>query len=149
MTLATTRARLLSVIGAVEGVGQVHSRVRNSLDRDEAEDAHLSEGLINSWEVSDTPRRVHGGASAMDRTELAVECLAHYRADDEEDSHGDFVTLLEAVFAELMDPITGFPQIDESGIQVLESPHTPIKLRTGHAAYRCKFAFTLWDVEST
>lgn len=149
MTLATTRARLLTAISGTTDVGNVHSRIRDDLDRPDAEAAYIASGAVNSWEVSDTPRREHGGASAMDRTVLDVTVTAHYKADDANDSHGAFVTLLDAVMVRLMDPTVGFPQITEEGIQIVEAPDRPVRLRTGHSALRCVFRFTLWDVAST
>lgn len=149
MTLETTISRLVTVHQSVSGVGNVFDLIRTSIERDEAESRYFANGRVNCWEISGAPSRQWEGASAEARTTLDVRVTAHFRHDDENDSRGEFVSLLASVFEALMTPTTGFPQVAPDGINMLERPDRPIGLRTGQSAYRAVYAFNLLDVEST
>lgn len=151
MSLATTKARLLSVIGGVSGVAtaNVRARIATDIDRADAEAAYIASGAVNAWECILIPGVKHGGASGLYRSTARVKVYALFRAADAADSFGTFVALIESVMLALAVPTSGFPQLDEGGIRVDELSETPVLLRTGHSAYRCAFSFDLSDVDNT
>lgn len=154
MSLSTTRDRVGTVLESVTGVGsnvgRIHNRIRNDLDRPDAE-AHLigATNILNCWEYQVVPAAAHGGASGMNRATAHVTIRAHYKADDANGSFNAFCDLIEAVCLALLNPTSGFPQIDEGGVQVTERPSVPVKVRTDHSAYRAQIEFDLWDVLNT
>lgn len=153
MSLSTTRTRLTTVIGAITGItggaGKVHNRIRDDLDRADAESDLMGSAGINCWECEVVPEAFHGGASAQYRTGAKVRIRAHYKADDANASFNAFCDLIEAVALALMDPTSGFPQIAEGGVRVSERPSVPVKLRTAHSAFRAVLEADLWDVVNT
>lgn len=149
MSLATTTAKIITVLTTGASCANVHSRVRNDLDRADAEAAMISAGAIQSWEVSAKPETVLEGCDGYYTTELEVEILAHWKADDANDSRAAFLAKLADVQAALMHRTSGFPQIKEPGVQVVEFTDTPIRLRTGQSAYRARLRFRLWNVSNT
>lgn len=148
MTLATTRARILTIL---EGAGckNVHSRVRNQLERADAEESLIADGQVQAWEVSDKPEAMIEGCDGYYTTELEVEILAHWRANDAEDSRGEFVTQIVAAQAALLHRTDGFVQVKEPGVVLVELTETPIRLRTGQSAYRARLRFRLWNTSNT
>lgn len=154
MSLTTTRTRVGTVLSSVSGIsggaGEVHDRIRDDLDRADAEGHLIGSGnVLNCWEYEVVPQVFHGGASAQYRTTAQVRIRAHYKADDANGSFNAFCDLIEAVALALMNPSSGFPQIAEGGVRVSERPSVPVKVRTGHSAYRAGLEFDLWDVVNT
>lgn len=153
MTLATTRTRVGTVLGAVTGItggaGKVHNRIRDDLDTSDAETDLIGSAGINCWEYEVVPRSEHQGASGYNRQVADVRIRATYKADDANASFNAFCDLIDLVTAALIDPTSGFPQMTEAGVQVLERPSVPRKLRTGHSAYRAELGFSLWDLTTT
>lgn len=153
MSLSTTRTRVGTVLEAVAGIasgaGKVHSRIRDDLDREDAEADLMGSAGINCWEYEVVPRAEHQGASGYNRAVADVRIRAHYKADDEGGSFNAFCDLLEDACLALIDPTTGFPQMTEEGVRATEKPSVPVKLRTGHSAYRATFEFSLWDTSTT
>lgn len=151
MSLSTSKSRLLSVIAGVSGVAaaNVRARIATDVDRADAEAAYLSSGAVNAWECILVPFARHGGASSLYRTGARVKVYALFRATDSASGFEAFVAILENVMLALMQPVTGFPQIDEAGISMDELSETPVLLRTGHSAYRAAFSFVLSDVDNT
>ena len=149
MTLATTIARMQSVLESVPQTGHVHDRIRTDVDRGIAEADYIHNGKVNCWEFSIATSGVHEGASADDRHEAEVLLVAHWEHDDQGNSHNDFVLALDAVIAALINPVSGFPQIGDERLAPQERPDKPIKLRTGQSAYRAVLRFVLLDVSST
>lgn len=152
MTLETTVARIGTVLDSVAAVGNVHIDPRIGIDRDEAE-AQLLTGTdplrtVNAWEVRTTPEELWAGCDGATRTEVAVQIRAWWGLDDEAASRAAFVLALRAVCSALMDPTTGFAQIDEGGARATIDEQ-PRKLRTGHAAWTATIAFRLLDTETT
>lgn len=148
MTLATTQAKILTVLSGAT-CANVHSRVRNDIDRADAEAALISGGAVQSWEVSSRPETVLEGCDGYYSTELDVEILAHWKAADAGDSRGAFMTQIAAVQAAILHRTNGFPQVKEPGVALVEFTETPIRLRTGQSAYRARLRFRLWNVSNT
>lgn len=149
MSLSSTRTRVVTVVGAVSGVGNVRARFATDIDRADAEAALISGGKVNSWEFAIQPGALHGGASGMNRIVARVRGEALYQHAEGSDSFNTFVDLLAVVMLALIDPITGFPQVTEGGVRLLELSETPTKTRTGHSCYRARIEFDLSDVDNT
>lgn len=153
MSLSTTRTKVGTVIGAITGItggaGKVHAYVRDDFDRADAESDLMGSVGINCWEYAVVPDAMHGGASATDQLTAHVTIRAHYLAADASASFNTFVDLIALVLAALIDPVNGFPQIGEGGVRVTERPLLPVKVRTGHSAYRAVLELDLFDVTNT
>lgn len=149
MSLSTTRSRLTTVVSGVTGVGNVRARFATDIDRSDAETAIVASGKVNSWEFALQPRAVHAGASGLNRVALRVRGEALYQHAEGSDSFNAFVDLLASVMAALIEPTTGFPQVGEGGVQLVELTETPVKTRTGHSCYRARIEFDLTDVDNT
>lgn len=150
MSLSTTRAKIVTILVAAGCPSAVvHTRVRNDIDRADAEAAYISSGAVQSWEIIDRPEGVIEGCDGYYTTELDVELLAHWKADDANDSRGAFLAQIAAVQAGLLHRTTGFIQIKEPGVVVAEFTETPIRLRTGQSAYRARLRFRLWNTSNS
>ncbi len=151
MSLATTRTHLVSVVSGVSGTANVRARFATDIDRADAEAALVAGGKVNVWEFAIAPRAVHGGASGLQRIACRVQGVALYQHAEglATPSFQTFVDLVEAVLTALVNPTTGFPQLDEGGVAVTELTETPVATRTGHSAYRARIEFGLLDVDNT
>lgn len=149
MSLSTTRSRLVAVVGGVAGIGNVRARFAFDIDRADAEAALIAAGKVNSWEFALQPRAVHGGASGLHRIAVRVRGEALYQHVESADSFNAFVDLLAAVMAALIEPTTGFPQVGEAGVALLELTEAPVKTRSGHSCYRARIEFDLDNVDNT
>lgn len=149
MSLSTSRSRLASVVSGVTGVGNVRVRFAFDIDRADAEAALISGGKVNSWEFAMQPRAVHGGASGLNRIAVRVRGEVLYQHVESSDSFNAFVDLLAAVMAALIEPTTGFPQVGEAGVVLLELTEAPVKTRAGHSCYRARIEFDLDNVDNT
>lgn len=149
MSLATTVARILSVVDGTTGVENVTDGRVTETVRSTAEAArNVSTGeVIQSWEVLATPKRVPHGADGFLETELDVEIVAHYAHAS--GTRATFRGLLDDVATRLADPAIGFPQLTPEGVTVPEFPEWPVKLPTGQSAYVARLRFALWDTSST
>lgn len=149
MSLSTTRTRIGTVVAGVTGVGNVRTRFATDIDRADAESALIASGKVNSWEFAVQPSALHGGASGMNRIVARVVGEALYQHAEGSDSFNAFVDLLEDVMAALIAPTTGFPQVTEGGVRLVQLSETPTKTRTGHSCYRARIEFDLSDVDNT
>lgn len=149
MTLATTETRIADVLASVMGMGKVYDRIRTEIDRGLAEEHITFSGDVNVWEFSLDTETLHDDAGGLYRDEGIVSIVAHYKHDDENNSRGVFRDLIQAVSNALMNVGSGFPQIKEPGVVLLERPTEPIKMRTGHSAYRARLEFRLWNLSNT
>jgi len=149
MSLATTVARILSVIDGTTGVENVtDGRVTETVRSDAESARNVSTGeVIQSWEVLATPKPSLHGADGFTETELDVEVVAHYAHAD--GTIATFRNLLDAVGLRLIDPAVGFPQVTAEGIVFSESPEWPVRLPTGQSAWRARFRFSLYDTSTT
>lgn len=149
MTLATTIARAKSVAEGVSQVGIVHvQRLSGVLEREELERLISSGDSLNALFISFEVHEVHEGAQ-LTRTECDVHVDWWYRADSEAESRQAMLIGTQALQLAWMQPTTGFPQIAPGGFSTLIRPDEPVRLSTGHTAYRSRFRFGLLDVTST
>lgn len=149
MSLATTVARILSVVDGTTGVENVTDGRLTETVRPTAEAArNVSTGeVIQSWEVLATPKKALHGSDGFRETELDVEIVAHYAHAS--GTRATFRSLIDDVMERLADPSIGFPQITPDGVLVIEFPEWPVKLPTGQSAYVARLRFSLWDTSST
>lgn len=149
MSLSSTLTRLSTVVDGVSGVGNVRVYFGTPSVRADAEALLVAGGKVNSWEFAIKPSAVHGGASGMNRIVASVSGEALYEHKEGSDSFNTFVALLEAVLAALIAPVTGFPQVTEAGVRLVELQPTPTVTRAGHSCYRARIEFDLSDVDNT
>lgn len=149
MSLATTVARILSVVDGTTGVANVTDGRVMETKRVEAEAARsvaIAE-LLQSWEVLPTPRKAIHGADGFLETELDVEIVAHYVQAS--GTRATFRGLLDDVMERLATPSIGFPQLTPEGVILAEFPEWPVKLPTGQSSWVARLRFSLWDTSST
>jgi hypothetical protein len=149
VSLATTVARILSVVDGTTGVENVTDGRVTETVRSTAEAArNVSTGeMIQSWEVLATPKRVPHGADGFLETELDFEIVAHYAHAS--GTRATFRSLLDAVMVRLADPAIGFPQLTPEGVTVPEFPEWPVKLPTGQSSWTARIRGSLSDTSST
>jgi len=150
MSLATTVAKIQTVLEAVTGVTNVRARPGVPIDLEEARETWLTDAdLLQRWTIFYATSVVLGAANANQHVELDVRVVAEWRYDETDDSYIDFADRLAAAQLALADPSTGFPQISEEGVLPVESPGEPVRIETGEGAYRASFAFHLINVTDT
>lgn len=150
MSLATTVAKAATAIEGVAGVENVRSRPGIPLDYGDATLTWLTEsGEIQRWTLYYATFLELKGAG-NEEIELAVRVVAEWSyREANPDNFINFATLLMNVQLALADRTTGFPQIKEPGISVVEAPGDPIRIETGEAALRAQFGFDLLSITDT
>ncbi len=149
MSLATTVARIGTVLESVAGVENVRLRPGLPTDRALLEETLLTDsGLAQRWVVWSSSRVTQAGIDPG-HPELDVRILAVWAYREDEDTFADFAEILQAVGIALSDPVTGFPQLDENGIETLEEPGDPVLEESGLGVYRTLLGLHLLDVVST
>lgn len=151
MTLQTTVAKFGTVMDSVAGVENVRLRPGIPVDLDAALGTLDTEGenRVQRWTLFYAPSGVLGAANANQHIELDFTCVVEWSYREDDDSYLDMADRIAAVMLALLNPTSGFCQIDENGISPLETPGEPVKTETGHAVYRASFSGHLLDVTST
>lgn len=151
MSRATSLTRLTTLLGALAGItagaGKVHDRIRDDLDLADAETDLIGSAGINSWECELVEEWEHQGASGYNRATGRFRIVATYFKDDAAGSFNALTALIGLAAAAIIDPATGFPQIDADGVRV-EGP-VITKTRTDHGVYRAVLTFRTWDLTTT
>jgi len=150
VSLATSVARIASILEAVAGVFNVNVGPLITRDRLEAEGEQFIGQHLRSWVIQYVIQVGHLGVQASAHTELDVTVIARHEVQEgrEQETYTEFSALLEEAAQALIVEGSGMPAIDEAGVTI-DFTSEPQITDTGHLCWEAQLRFHLLDVTSS